>query len=143
MVLNYTEGPDNGSPFVILPAYDNRWQSYTSIIPHMETRSHLYGLDARGRGKSGRAPGRYKLIHSVEDTVAFLNHIVGEPSILFGHSNGGWMSLWVADRAPHLVKAVIYGDASLNIEGLIEISKTKEEMDSYRKFKEWSGKPVD
>jgi pimeloyl-ACP methyl ester carboxylesterase len=129
VVLNYAEGPDNGPPFVILPGMDNRWQDYTSIIPSLEARYHLYGLDARGRGKSGRTPDRYQLIHLVEDTIAFLDQIVGEASILFGHSNGGWTSLLVVEKAPHLVKAVIYGDAALNLARAV--------------FKKRYGKPID
>ncbi|NIM45186.1 MAG: hypothetical protein GTO54_06065, partial [Nitrososphaeria archaeon] len=86
--------------------------------------------------------GRYKLRHLVEDTVAFLDQIVGEPSILFGHSLGGWTSLWVADRIPELVKAIIYGDVSLNIPGLIESAATEEGREAVKREREWSGKPV-
>ena len=143
VILNYAEGPNNGPPFVILPAMDNRWQSYKSIIPSLEPRYHLYGLDARGRGKSGRTPGRYELVHLVEDTVAFLAQTVKEPCILFGHSNGGWISLWVAEKASHLVNAVVYGDASLNLEALIAEGKTEEGKESNRKFSERYGKSVD
>jgi pimeloyl-ACP methyl ester carboxylesterase len=142
VVLNYAEGPDNGPSFVILPGMDNRWQDYTSIIPSLEPRYHLFGLDARGRGKSGRKPGRYELVHLVEDTVAFLDKIVGEPSILFGHSNGGWTSLWVVEKAPHLVKAVVYGDAALNLEAMIAEGKTNEGMKKYRVFTNSYGKPI-
>ena len=53
--LNYVEGPDNGPAFLLLPAYDDRWQSYSSIIPQLAVNTHLYALDTRGRGKSGRA----------------------------------------------------------------------------------------
>ncbi|MHA2391389.1 MAG: alpha/beta fold hydrolase [Promethearchaeota archaeon] len=142
VVLNYAEGPDNGPPFLILPAMDNRWQSYKSIIPSLKAQYHLFGLDARGRGKSGRTPGKYELKFLVKDTVAFLNQIVGEPSILFGHSNGGWISLWVAEKVPSFVSAIVYGDASLNLEALIAEGKTDEGKESYSKFSERYGKPV-
>jgi hypothetical protein len=51
VVLNYAEGPDNGPPFVILPAYYHGWQNYKSIIPTLKAQYHLYGVDARGRGE--------------------------------------------------------------------------------------------
>jgi pimeloyl-ACP methyl ester carboxylesterase len=142
VVLNYAEGPDNGPPFVILPGYYHSWQLYKSIISTLKAQYHLYGVDARGTGKSGRTPGRYKLRHLVEDTVAFLDQIVGEPSILFGHSSGGWISLWVADRIPELVKAIIYGDAALNIQSAIETAATEEWIEDGKREREWSGKPV-
>jgi len=141
VVLNYAEGPNNGPPFVILPAYYHRWQNYKSIIPTLKAQYHLYIVEARGTGKSGRTPGRYKLKHIVMDTVAFLTQIVGEPSILFGHSKGGWMSLWVADRIPEHVKAIIYGDAPLNIQEFKEAQTTEKVREEIKNEKEWSGKP--
>lgn len=141
VVLNYAEGPDNGPPFVILPAYYHVWQNYKSIIPILKAQYHLYLVDARGTGKSGRTPGRYKLKHMVEDTVAFLNQIVVEPSILFGHSKGGWMALWVAHRVPEHVKAIIFGDAPLNIPGLMVTAATEEWLEDGKNEREWSGKP--
>jgi len=141
VVLNYAEGPNNGPPFVILPAYYHVWQNYKSIIPTLKAQYHLYLVDARGTGKSGRTPGRYKLKRMVEDTVAFLNQIVVEPSILFGHSKGGWMALWVAYRVPEQVKAIIFGDAPLNIPGLIVTAATEEWLEDGKNEREWSGKP--
>jgi pimeloyl-ACP methyl ester carboxylesterase len=143
VVLNYAEGPPNGPPFVILPGYYNEWQSYKSLIPTLETQYHLYIVDARGRGKSGRTPRRYKLKHLAADTMAFLKQIVGEPSILFGHSMGGWMSLWAAYRNPEYVKAIILGDSPLNIQGMIKTASTKEWREDGKREREWSGKPVD
>ena len=143
VVLNYAEGPDNGPSLVMLPGMDNRWQDYTSIIPSLEPRYHLYGLDARGRGKSDRTPGRYELLHLVEDTIAFLEQIVREPCILFGHSNGGWTSLWVLEKAPHLVRAVVCGDAALNLDAMIAEGKTDEGREKYRVFTNRYGKPID
>ena len=66
--LNYVEGPDNGPAFLLLPAYDDRWQSYSSIIPQLAANTHLYALDTRGRGKSGRAKD-YELVNSVRDSL--------------------------------------------------------------------------
>jgi pimeloyl-ACP methyl ester carboxylesterase len=141
VVLNYAEGPDNGPPFIILPGYYNGWQSYKSLIPTLEAQYHLFMVDARGRGKSGRTSGRYKLRHLVDDTVAFLKQIVGEPSVLFGHSLGGWLSLWTANKKPEFVKAIIIGDSSLNLRRLKEIVATEEWRRDLKNESEWSGKP--
>lgn len=141
VVLNYAEGPNNGPPFVILPGYYHGWQNYKSIIPTLKAQYHLYIVDARGTGKSGRTPGRYKLKHLVQDTVTFLNQIVGEPSILFGHSQGGLISFWVANRVPEQVKAIIIGDSPLNMRGLKETAATEEWREEIKNESEWSGKP--
>lgn len=141
--LNYAEGPDNGPPLLLLPAYDNRWQSYSSIIPELASKTHLYALDTRGRGRSDRTPGEYELVHSLNDTIGFIEEVISGPFHIFGHSNGGWIGLWLASSRPDLVSSLIVGDSALDVESLIEVGKSDDEMEGNRKFMEWAGKPVD
>jgi len=141
--LNYAEGPDNGPTFLLLPAYDNRWQSYASIIPRLAANTHLYALDTRGRGRSDRTPERYDLRHSLEDTIGFVEEVIQEPCHIFGHSNGGWIGLWLAATCPDLVKSLIVGDSGLDINRLIEEGKSEEERAFNQRFMDWAGKPVD
>ena len=54
----------------------------------------------------------------------------------------GCRDLWVADRIPEQVKAVIYGDSSLNIPSLIETAATEDWIEDAKREREWSGKPV-
>jgi pimeloyl-ACP methyl ester carboxylesterase len=141
--LNYAEGPDYGQPFLLLPAYDNRWQSYSSIIPQLAANTHLYALDTRGRGGSDRAPGEYEIVHSLQDTIGFIEEVIGDPCHVFGHSNGGWIGLWLASERPDLVKSLIVGDSGLDVDALIESGKTEEEKQGNRKFMDWAGKSVE
>jgi len=141
--LNYAEGTDNGPPLLLLPAYDNRWQSYSSILPELASKTHLYALDTRGRGLSDRTPGEYELVHSLTDTIGFIEEVIGGPCHIFGHSNGGWIGLWLASRRPDLVNSLIIGDSALDVESLIETGKSEKEMKGNRKFMEWAGKPVE
>ena len=141
--LNYAEGSDNGPVFLLLPAYDNRWQSYSSIIPRLAANTHLYALDTRGRGRSDHASGKYSLRHSMDDTISFIEELVKEPCHIFGHSNGGWIGLWLAAERPDLVKSLIVGDSGLDINLLIEEGKSEEERAFNQRFLDWAGKPVD
>ena len=141
--LNYGEGPDNGPPLLILPAYDNRWQSYSSIIPELASKTHLYALDTRGRGRSDRTPGNYELVHSLNDTIEFIEGIIGRSCHIFGHSNGGWIGLWLASKRPDLVSSLIVGDSTMNVETLIETGKSEDEREGNRKFMDWAGRPVE
>jgi len=141
--LNYAEGPDNGPAFLLLPAYDNRWQCYSSIIPRLVANTHLYALDTRGRGRSDRTPVSYDLRHSLDDTIGFIEEIMQEPCHIFGHSNGGWIGLWLAAERPDLVKSLIVGDSGLDVSRLIEEGKSEEERAFNQRFMDWAGKPVD
>ncbi len=140
--LNYVEGPDKGAPFLLLPAYEDRWQSYSSIIPELASKTRFYALDTRGRGGSDRAPGKYEVVHSLEDTIGFIEEVIGEPCHVFGHSNGGWIGLWVASKRPDLVKSLIVGDSALDIDSYIEEGKSEDEKAGNRRFMDLAGKPI-
>ena len=141
--LNYAEGLDNGPPLLLLPAYDNRWQSYASIIPELASKTHLYALDTRGRGRSGRTPGEYELNHSLKDTIGFIEEVIHGPCSIFGHSSGGWVGLWLASKRPTHVNSLIVGDSALDVESLVEAGRGEEEKEGNRKFMDWAGRPVD
>ncbi len=141
--LNYVEGSDNGAPFLLLPAYDNRWQSYSSLIPRLAKETHFYALDTRGRGRSDHTTGQYSLKHLLSDTVGFIEEVIGEPCHVFGHSNGGWIGLWLASKHPDLVSSLIVGDSSLDVAAFIEANTSEDELESNKRFMDWAGKPVE
>ena len=140
--LNYAEGPNNGPCFLILPSFDDRWQASYSIIPYLRDHTHLYILDLRGRGASDRAHGRNTLVESVLDVKELIENVIGEGCHIFGHSNGGWVGMWIAAEYPELVSSLIVGDSSLDIGALIEEGKSKEFMEGNLKFQRWAGMPV-
>jgi pimeloyl-ACP methyl ester carboxylesterase len=45
-----------------------------------------------------------------EDIACLLRERVGAPAVLFGHSLGGMLAMWVASHHPELVRALILGD---------------------------------
>ncbi len=111
VTLNYAEGETLGHPLVLLHGGSARWQSMLPLIPTLSEHWHVYAPDLRGHGQSGRVPGRYRLTDYVADIVSFLQQVVKEPAVLFGHSLGGHIAILVAAWYPHLVKALIIGDA--------------------------------
>lgn len=113
VTLNYTELGQSGPPLLLLHGLAARWQTFGPILPALAADWHLYLLDLRGHGKSGRAPGHYTVPDFAADTVAFLTVHIGTPTVLYGHSLGGWVALWIAARYPALVRAVIAGDSAI------------------------------
>ena len=108
--LNYAEGPANGPPLVLLHGLGRRWQIFMPLIPALSLRWHLFAPDLRGHGKSGRVPRRYRGTDYSEDITRFLRQRVPGPAVLFGHSLGGLLAMWVASHNPELVRALILGD---------------------------------
>jgi pimeloyl-ACP methyl ester carboxylesterase len=61
------------------------------LIPLLVERWHVYALDLRGHGLSGRGASLadYHLFAFQRDALAFLSRQVGQPAVLCGHSWGG------------------------------------------------------
>ena len=108
--LNYAEGPPNGPPLVLLHGLGRRWQVFLPIIPALSMRWHIFAPDFRGHGKSARIPRGYHGTQYADDIIRFLRERVPAHPIIFGHSLGGMIGMWVASHHPALVRALILGD---------------------------------
>ena len=96
VTINFAQGPPSGPPLVLLHGGGDRWQHFLPIMPSLVMRWHVFALDLRGHGKSGRVPGQYRPEHYAADVMSFLERQFAERVILFGHSLGGWIALLVA-----------------------------------------------
>ncbi len=115
VLLNYAEGPPNGPAFVLLHGGAARWQYGEALLEILVNGWHVYAPDFRGHGHSGRVAGAYGLREYVRDTTAFLEGLVREPAIVYGHSLGGEVAVMLAAEHPELIAALIVGDAPLSI----------------------------
>jgi pimeloyl-ACP methyl ester carboxylesterase len=102
--------PRQGPPLVLLHGLGRRWQVFLPIIPAFSLRWHIFAVDLRGHGKSSRVARGYHGPQYSEDIACFLRERVSTPAVLFGHSLGGMLAMWVASHHPELVRALILGD---------------------------------
>jgi pimeloyl-ACP methyl ester carboxylesterase len=84
--VNYAEGPDNGPPLVLIHGIGSRWASWAAVIDDFAKDWHVYAVDLRGHGDSGRTPNKYRFIDYPIEIVEFLRNVVGGPAFLVGHS---------------------------------------------------------
>lgn len=110
VALNYVEGPNSGPPLLLLHGITQRWQEFIQVIPALTSTYHVYALDFRGHGKSGRAVGSYNGENYSHDVLEFMDRIIGQPAIVFGHSLGGMVSLYLCAHYPGRFRAQILGD---------------------------------
>jgi len=114
--INYAEGPPAGPPLLLLHGYTGRWQGFLPVLPVLSLNWHVYAPDYRGHGTSERVPGRYGAEDYMGDIDAFVQGVVKEPAVVFGHSLGALFALALAGRRPADVPAVIVGDIALSRE---------------------------
>lgn len=128
--LNYSEGPDAGPSVLFLHGLTDRWQFFLPVMPAMTQRWHVYALDFRGHGASKHTPP-YRYLDHINDTISFIEDVVGEPVHLYGTALGGMVSLMVAARRPDLVKSLVFGDANIKLDYVHKV------ITDYHTF--WSG----
>lgn len=109
--LNYMEGPDSGPPLLLLHGITQRWQAFVQVIPALTESYHLFALDFRGHGRSGRVKNSYRGEDFASDALALIDQVIGKPPIIFGHSLGGMVSLYLSAKHPGRVRAQALGDS--------------------------------
>jgi pimeloyl-ACP methyl ester carboxylesterase len=112
--LNYAEGGSKGKPImVLLHGLTGWWQAYKEDFDEYGQAWHLYAVDMRGHGRSGKPQTGYSLPDYAGDLIIFLKEVVGKPVVLVGHSLGALVTLTVAHLAPESVHALIANDPPL------------------------------
>lgn len=103
------------APVVFLHGLSSARSTWARVVPGLRGRCRVLALDQRGHGDSDHAPGTYELATYGPDTASFCERIVGRPSVLVGHSLGGVIAAFVAQRRPELVRAVFLEDPPLYV----------------------------
>jgi pimeloyl-ACP methyl ester carboxylesterase len=106
-------GAPGEPPIVLLHQSLARSEDWENIFPRLATRYRAIAFDARGHGKSGRAPD-YSLRAFADDALRMLREIAKEPALLIGHSLGALAALVAAADAPELVRGLVLEDPPLN-----------------------------
>ena len=105
-------GAPGEPPIVLLHQSLARSEDWENIFPRLATRYRTVAFDARGHGRSGRAPD-YSLRAFADDALRMLREIVKEPALIVGHSLGALAGLIAAADAPELVRGLVLEDPAL------------------------------
>src|SRR5688572_24968018 len=111
-----TEFPKPGRPpVVLLHGVGSRGQSWWPVIDPLAARFHLYQLDLRGHGASGKPSAGYLMEHYAADLDTALAALdLQEPRIM-GHSLGALVTLVWASEHPSRAAALVVEDPSLRV----------------------------
>ena len=138
--INYVEGPDNGPGLLLLHAQLLDWYTYSSVLPELSTKFHVFAVDYPGHGRT-TYPANYQMTanHIGGDLANFIQTVIGEPVYVTGNSSGGLLTTWLAANRPDLVKAIVLEDPPLFSSEYPEIKRTiayKAFQTSYRAVQE-------
>ena len=104
-------GPAGAVPIVFLHGVMSSGKTW-GWLPEEVTQQHrIVRIDFRGHGRSDHKPG-YTVADYAADVLAVLGE-VGTPAVLVGHSLGGVVAWWIAQKHPGHVTAAFLEDPPL------------------------------
>ncbi|HEV8652531.1 MAG TPA: alpha/beta hydrolase [Actinomycetes bacterium] len=107
----------SGQPLVLLHGglVDARW--FEPNLAPLAERFHVYIPERRGHGHTPDVPGPITYQLMADDTIAFLDTVVGEAADLVGHSDGAFVAMLVAMQRPELVNRLVMISGGFNKSG--------------------------
>jgi pimeloyl-ACP methyl ester carboxylesterase len=112
LVVDDTGGRDL-PPVVLLHGLSSARSTWRRLTRELDGRYRVVAFDDRGHGESSHAPGTYSLANYTADAIGVLEEVVGQPSVLVGHSLGGVIAACVARQRADLVRGVVLEDPPL------------------------------
>jgi pimeloyl-ACP methyl ester carboxylesterase len=106
-VDTYYEEAGGGEPLVLLHPGGADVRAFERNLPVLAERFHVFAPDRRGHGRTPDVDGPLHYATMADDTIAFLETVVGAPAHLIGHSDGMPVALLVALKRPDLVRALV------------------------------------
>jgi pimeloyl-ACP methyl ester carboxylesterase len=108
-----------GAPLVMLHPGGTDARALEPNLKALEPVFHVFVPERRGHGRTPDADGPYTYELMAEDTIHFLEQVVGGQASLFGVSDGAIVALLVARKRPELVQRLICAAGVFNRSGWV------------------------
>lgn len=112
--IAYEERGGSGPPLLLLHGLTGNQSSWDGVTDLLKAYYTVFSLDHRGHGDSSHTPGNYTVESVSGDSAQFIEQVIGEPALVWGHSMGGVVTLALTAAFPDLVKAIALEDPPLN-----------------------------
>jgi 3-oxoadipate enol-lactonase len=115
ITLSYTDSGGDGPVVVFSHGYLMDADMFGPQVAALAPEYRVITWDQRGFGGT-RATGPFTYWDSADDALALLDHLGVQQAVLAGMSQGGFISLRAALRAPQRVRALILIDSQAGLE---------------------------
>jgi pimeloyl-ACP methyl ester carboxylesterase len=110
----------SGEPLVLLHGGLADARFFEHNLPALAERFHVFATDQRGHGHTSDVEGPITFDLMTQDTIDFLEAVVGQPAHLLGHSNGAVIALLVGLRRPELVRSLVLVSGGFHRDGFVQ-----------------------
>ncbi|MFC9294180.1 alpha/beta fold hydrolase [Streptomyces sp. NPDC057011] len=123
-----------GEPLVLMHGGLVDARFFAPNIGPLAEHFHVYTPERRGHGHTPDVAGPITYQLMADDTIAFLETVVGEPADLVGHSDGAVTAMLVAMRRPDLVKRLVMISGGFNKSGSAEPEGAEWDVEAIARF---------
>ena len=110
--IHYGEGPANGkTPLLLIHGQGMTWEDYAKVLPELSEHYHVFAVDCHGHGESEWNPEKYTAKAMAADFTEFIDQVIGEKTVISGHSSGGMIAAWMAAHSPEHVLGIVIEDS--------------------------------
>jgi pimeloyl-ACP methyl ester carboxylesterase len=106
-----------GEPLVLLHGGLVDARFFEPNLGALAQKFHVYVPERRGHGHTPDVEGPITYQLMADDTIAFLEKVVGKPAELVGHSDGAFVAMLVAMQRPELVNRLVMISGGFNKSG--------------------------
>jgi pimeloyl-ACP methyl ester carboxylesterase len=103
-VRTWYDDHGDGEPLVLMHGGLTDSRFLEPNLGPLAERFHVYTPDRRGHGRTPDVDGPITYQLMADDTISFLEQVVGGPAHLVGHSDGAVVAMLVAMQRPDLVR---------------------------------------
>ena len=104
--LHYYEWPGDGPTLVLLHPSSGYGRMWEWTADQLGSRFHVYALDQRGHGDSGRPDGDYSAEEYADDLYLFFRQVGIDRAVIAGQSLGGRVGQVFAATYPRHIQAL-------------------------------------
>jgi pimeloyl-ACP methyl ester carboxylesterase len=116
-VHTYYEEDGDGEPLVLLHPGLADSRAFDEYVPALAERFRVLRPDRRGHGRTADVEGPITYDVMAQETIAFLERVVGGPAHLLGHSDGAPVALLAALARPDLVRRLVFSAGVFHHDG--------------------------
>lgn len=110
---------DRGEPIVLLHGAMGGAFVWGQLMGVLASEFRVFAPEQRGRARTPDVEGPFSYRTLAEDTLAFVETVVGEPVHVIGASDGGIIGLAMAQQRPEMVRSLTTFGANYHHDGVL------------------------
>ena len=109
-VINYGEVRNEKPALLLIHGQMSIWEDYALVMSELSKNWHIYAVDVYGHGESTHDESLYYLDVNGDDLIWFIDHVIGKPTVVAGHSNGAITAAYIAAYGGKNIAGVVLED---------------------------------